>query len=409
MHQPGSTVELRDVARRPRAHAARQAGRAAAAEEPEPAEAPNRPRPNAIEAAPAQMTRLGVDARPGRARLDRRSFARRFGVPAGVEGVVVSSVDSAGPIVRRRHRRGRIILEINRRAVHTAAEYERVLGAMPAGRRRRATCRSSEPARRARPHDAVGPSRDRRGPMKARILVVDDDAGHPRSMRMILEYEGYECLGAASGAGRPDGHRARAAGPGLPRHQDARHGRPRGARAASAASDEALPVIMISGHGTVATAVEATKLGAFDFIEKPFESERVLLEARNALGQGRLRDENRTLRRAEELRHQLVGESAALRQVMDAVRPRGADQRHGAAARRERRRQGARRARHPPQQPAQPRAVRAGQLRRHPRRADRVGAVRPREGLVHRRHREADRQVRAGRRRHASSSTRSAT
>jgi two-component system, NtrC family, nitrogen regulation response regulator NtrX len=75
----------------------------------------------------------------------------------------------------------------------------------------------------------------------------------------------------------------------------------------------------VSGHGTISTAVDATKKGAFDFIEKPFASERVLVSMRNALDQRRLRDENRTLKRAVEVRHQMVGESAALRQVMAAV------------------------------------------------------------------------------------------
>ena len=54
---------------------------------------------------------------------------------------------------------------------------------------------------------------------------------------------------------------------------------------------------IISGHGTISTAVEATKKGAFDFIEKPFASERVLVSLRNALDQRRLRDENRSLKR----------------------------------------------------------------------------------------------------------------
>ena len=83
--------------------------------------------------------------------------------------------------------------------------------------------------------------------------------------------------------------------------------------------NEALPVVVISGHGTISTAVEATKKGAFDFIEKPFASERVLVSLRNALDQRQLRDENRTLKKAVEVRHQMIGESAALKQVMAAV------------------------------------------------------------------------------------------
>ncbi len=86
------------------------------------------------------------------------------------------------------------------------------------------------------------------------------------------------------------------------------------------AGHEALPVVMISGHATVSTAVEATKLGAFDFIEKPLSTERVLVTVRNALDRHRLVDENITLRKAQEVRHQLVGESAALRGALDAVK-----------------------------------------------------------------------------------------
>ena len=85
------------------------------------------------------------------------------------------------------------------------------------------------------------------------------------------------------------------------------------------AMNDALPVVVISGHGTIGTAVDATKKGAFDFIEKPFASERMLVVIRNALDQHRLRDENRSLRRAVEVRHQMVGESTTLKDVMAAV------------------------------------------------------------------------------------------
>ena len=84
--------------------------------------------------------------------------------------------------------------------------------------------------------------------------------------------------------------------------------------------DELLPVVMISGHGTVSTAVEATKLGAFDFLEKPLSSERILLSLRNALNQRRLSTENRRWRRAAEVRHEMVGASPALSQVTEQLR-----------------------------------------------------------------------------------------
>src|SRR5437870_4856576 len=85
------------------------------------------------------------------------------------------------------------------------------------------------------------------------------------------------------------------------------------------AMSDTLPVVVVSGHGTISTAVEATKKGAFDFIEKPFATDRVLVSLRNALDQRRLRDENRTLKKAVEVRHQMIGDSAALKQVMAAV------------------------------------------------------------------------------------------
>jgi two-component system nitrogen regulation response regulator NtrX len=154
--------------------------------------------------------------------------------------------------------------------------------------------------------------------MKPRILVVDDEVGIRDSMRMILEYEGYECLLAATG---PDGLAIVGREPldlvfldikmpgmdGLDVLERIR------------ATTDALPVVMISGHGTVSTAVEATKKGAFDFIEKPLTSERVLLTVRNAVDQRRLKDENVTLRKAADARHEMVGESAALHKVREAI------------------------------------------------------------------------------------------
>src|SRR5262245_23574037 len=83
--------------------------------------------------------------------------------------------------------------------------------------------------------------------------------------------------------------------------------------------NDALPIVVVSGHGTIGTAVEATKKGAFDFIEKPFASERVLVSLRNALDSRQLRDENRSLKKAVEIRHQMIGDSPGLKQVMAAV------------------------------------------------------------------------------------------
>jgi two-component system nitrogen regulation response regulator NtrX len=73
-----------------------------------------------------------------------------------------------------------------------------------------------------------------------------------------------------------------------------------------------LPVIMISGHSTVEAAVKATKLGAYDFIEKPLSLEKTVLAVRNALDRQRLELENRALRQTLEERYEIVGESPAV-------------------------------------------------------------------------------------------------
>jgi two-component system nitrogen regulation response regulator NtrX len=155
--------------------------------------------------------------------------------------------------------------------------------------------------------------------MKARILVIDDESAIRDTMRMILEYEGHEVLAAGSG---PEGlGLVEREAPDLVFLDVKRPGldglevlsRLRGL-------SEALPVVIISAHGTSATALEAGRLGAFRFIEKPLSKEQVLDAVREGVELGSLRRENRTLRTALETRHQLVGDSPALARVMDQVR-----------------------------------------------------------------------------------------
>jgi two-component system nitrogen regulation response regulator NtrX len=76
---------------------------------------------------------------------------------------------------------------------------------------------------------------------------------------------------------------------------------------------------MISGHGTITDAMQATRLGAFDFIEKPFTSERVLVTVAKGLELRSLRRENRELKLAMESKYEIVGSSPALRRVLEAV------------------------------------------------------------------------------------------
>jgi two-component system nitrogen regulation response regulator NtrX len=153
---------------------------------------------------------------------------------------------------------------------------------------------------------------------RSRILIIDDESAIRDSLKMTLEYEGYEVLGAATGQDgitlaereAPDLVLLDVKMPGMDGLEVLDRLR---------AMNETLPVIVVSGHGTISTAVEATKKGAFDFIEKPFASDRVLVSLRNALDQRRLRDENRSLKKAVEVRHQMVGESGPLKHVMAAV------------------------------------------------------------------------------------------
>jgi two-component system nitrogen regulation response regulator NtrX len=155
--------------------------------------------------------------------------------------------------------------------------------------------------------------------MKSRILVIDDEAEIRRSVRMILEYEGYDVIEASTG---PEGVAlAERESPDLV-FLDIKMPGMDGLEALQRikTTNDTVPVVIISGHGTVSTAVEATKAGAFDFIEKPLASERVLLTIRNALEEIRLKDENRSLKQAVEVRHQMVGESPALRHIWDAIK-----------------------------------------------------------------------------------------
>ncbi len=154
--------------------------------------------------------------------------------------------------------------------------------------------------------------------MKPRILVVDDEGAIRDSLRMILEYEDYQFVGAATGQEgiaavqreRPDLVLLDIKMPGMDGLEVLRK---------LHALDETLPVVMISGHGTTATAVEAIRSGALDFLDKPLSSERVIVTLQNALRQSELRSENRELKLAMESKYEIVGQSPALRKVLEAV------------------------------------------------------------------------------------------
>jgi two-component system nitrogen regulation response regulator NtrX len=143
-----------------------------------------------------------------------------------------------------------------------------------------------------------------------RVLIVDDEENIGRSLRMILEREGYAvsvCRSVAEFNRHPDAQRADAYlldmklpdGNGIDLLRAARQN---GATA---------PAVMISGHGTIADAVEATRAGAFDFLEKPLGRDRVLLAVKNALEQGSLRQENERLREMVGGAPRMIGSSPA--------------------------------------------------------------------------------------------------
>ncbi|MEO8361339.1 MAG: sigma-54 dependent transcriptional regulator [Vicinamibacteria bacterium] len=156
-------------------------------------------------------------------------------------------------------------------------------------------------------------------PVRPRILVVDDEDAIRRSLTMMFEFEGFDCETASSG---PEAVSA------IERTEidlvvlDVKMAGLDGLETLRLLRERAkdIPVIMLSGHGTVKTAVEATRLGAFDFLEKPPETEKLLLAARNALDKRRLVIENRRLRMETSGPSDLVGSSAAIQQVFARIR-----------------------------------------------------------------------------------------
>jgi DNA-binding NtrC family response regulator len=135
------------------------------------------------------------------------------------------------------------------------------------------------------------------------VLVVDDERNIRRTLRMVLEGEGYvveECESAEQALARVSEADVIVL--------DVKLAGMSGLDALPKLHAEGTPVIMISGHGTLADAVQATKLGAFDFLEKPLDRDRVLVTVRNAV-------ERLTLRRVvdeQRARNEMIGQSAPM-------------------------------------------------------------------------------------------------
>ena len=155
------------------------------------------------------------------------------------------------------------------------------------------------------------------------ILVVDDEASIRRTLREILEYEDYGVDEAVDGSEALDAIRSEPYDLVL---LDVKMPEPDGMEVLKVIADETpdLPVVMISGHGTIETAVEATKLGAYDFIEKPPDLNRLLLTVRNALDHGELETQNRRMRQTITERTtgdlpEIIGESDAIEAIKTRI------------------------------------------------------------------------------------------
>ena len=154
---------------------------------------------------------------------------------------------------------------------------------------------------------------------KAKILVVDDEENIRKSLKMILEYEGFSFLEAADGEEALD-IIEETVGLDLVLLDIKLPGRDGLEVLAELKEKPYRPeVVMISGHGTIKTAVDATKLGAFDFLEKPLHRERVLLCIRNALNQSKLLRECQDLRKKSDKRYELIGNHLSMKKLWKEI------------------------------------------------------------------------------------------
>ncbi len=150
-----------------------------------------------------------------------------------------------------------------------------------------------------------------------KILIIDDEAPIRRVLRDILENESYQVADASTGMEalqhiKEQDFDAIFCDIKMPEMD--------GIETLEAIRKESdVPVIMLSGHGTIETAVEAIKKGAFDFIPKPPDLNRLLITLRNALDKKNLTTENKVLKKAVKIQNQMIGESAPMLEVKDMI------------------------------------------------------------------------------------------
>jgi two-component system nitrogen regulation response regulator NtrX len=154
--------------------------------------------------------------------------------------------------------------------------------------------------------------------MPKTILVADDEQGIRETLRRLLEYEKYRVVMAEDGQAALKIVESKVVDlalldikmPGIDGLD---------VLASVHKSHPELPVVIISGHGTIQTAVEATRLGAFDFIEKPIDADRILLVIRNGLERGKLVRENITLREKVHRKTQIIGDHPDMVAIMETL------------------------------------------------------------------------------------------
>ena len=154
--------------------------------------------------------------------------------------------------------------------------------------------------------------------MSRRILVIDDEQGIRAALGQLLEYEGYEVHTFANAAD------------GIAEYQkwrphlvflDVKMAGMDGMEALKKIRelDPAATVVMISGHATIRTAVEATQLGAYEILEKPLDTDRILVMLRNALSHLDLQEENARLKQSIDAPFEIVGKTPVMRALMEKI------------------------------------------------------------------------------------------
>ena len=150
--------------------------------------------------------------------------------------------------------------------------------------------------------------------MSATLLIADDEKNIRSSLTTTFRMAGYTVLTVEDGERAL--HAVRRGGIDLALF-DLQMPNMDGLEALRRLREEGfdLPVVFLSAHGSIEAAVEAVRLGAYDFVEKPPHADKLLLVVRNALHQVRLEEENRELREAHEAPRTLIGDSAPMREL----------------------------------------------------------------------------------------------